>query len=680
MKKYFLIAVSICFLFSNFQGQYYYTPNSTQSNPGGLNTDSEYPSTSASFASGWTTILPGSNVSPAWSSIETIPFIFNFNGTAVTQYKVSSSGVLTFSTSAGVVPFYTNAAIPDPVIPNNSIMIWGIQGVGSNDEILTKTFGATGSQQHWVFFASYEAGGSWSYWSIVLEEGTDKIYIVDQRHSSNANPQVTAGIQLDNSNAVMVAGSPQLTNVAGTSATPADNYYYEFIYGQQNAIDMSGVELMTYPYLKLSDAPFSIECALNNLGTDTVNSFDLNYLANGGVVTTQSLTGLSIAPYETDTFIHNTPWMPTIDNSYDISIWASNINGLVDMNTINDTVIQPLHVFTTTTQRKPMLEMFASSTSNYSVTGNTDLLAVLSSNIDDYSLLKYPMSWPSPGDPYFTNEGAQRRYFYNINTVPRVVLNGVTQNNPIGFTQQEFDEAYQLYSFVNLDATYSIGGQKIDIEVDINSLCNTAGIWNNLTLHTAVFEYTTYNNVGTNGEIEFYNIMKKMLPDHNGTSLPVLSGPNNPTFSLSMTYEFNGSYNIPLDASIPTDHLIEHSIEDFENLGVVVWIQDNDSKYILQSANASMVANTNDINVTSKTSLFPNPAINNLNIVSNVISNGQVDVEIYNSLGQIIKTIQWVNLDKTQSIDISGLENGLYTLVIQTSNNLISRKFTKVDY
>jgi hypothetical protein len=216
--------------------------------------------------------------------------------------------------------------------------------------------------------------------------------------------------------------------------------------------------------------------------------------------------------------------------------------------------------------------------------------------------------------------------------------------------------------------------------VDINSLCNTAGIWNNLTLHTAVFEYTTYNNVGTNGEIEFYNIMKKMLPDHNGTSLPVLSGPNNPTFSLSMTYEFNGSYNIPLDASIPTDHLIEHSIEDFENLGVVVWIQDNDSKYILQSANASMVANTNDINVTSKTSLFPNPAINHLNVVSNVISNGQVDVEIYNSLGQIIKTIQWVNLDKIQTIDISGLENGLYTLVIQTSNNLISRKFTKVDY
>ena len=678
MKKCFLFILSFCFFTINFNGQYYYTPNSTQSNPGGLNNDNEYPSSSNSFSSGWTTILPGSNASPTWSSIETIPFNFNFNGNLVTQYKVSSSGVLTFTTSAGVVPFYSNASIPDPVIPNNSIMIWGIQGVGSNDEIVTKTFGSPGAQQHWVFFASYEAGGSWSYWSIVLEEGTDKIYIVDQRHSSNASPQVTAGIQIDNSTAIMVTGSPQLSNVAGTDPTPADNYYYEFIFGQQNAIDMSGVELITYPYLKLSDAPFSIECVLNNLGTDTVSSFDLNYSANGGTISTQSITGLSIAPYNADTFSHATPWIPTLDDSYDISVWATNINGSMDMNTVNDTVNQPLHVFATTTQRKPMLEMFASSTSNYSVTGNTDLLAILYANPDNYSLLKYPMSWPSPGDPYFTNEGAQRRYLYSINTVPRLVMNGVNQNNPIGFTQQEFDEAYQLYSFLNLDATYSVGGQKVDINVDINSLCNTAGIWDNLTLHAAIFEYTTYNNVSTNGEIEFYNIMKKMIPDENGTSLPVLSGPNNPAFSLNLSYEFNGAYNIPPDASSPIDHLIEHSVEDFQNIGVVVWIQDDYSKYILQSATANMVANISEINNEIQTIIFPNPASDNLNVYLKGANNEKVDIKIFNAMGQMVKDISGV-LPK-QNIDVSELKKGIYTLIVYLDNDVICKKFTKGDY
>ena len=35
----------------------------------------------------------------------------------------------------------------------------------------------------------------------------------------------------------------------------------------------------------------------------------------------------------------------------------------------------------------------------------------------------------------------QRRSYYGINIVPRLVMNGVAQNNPIGFTQAEFDES-----------------------------------------------------------------------------------------------------------------------------------------------------------------------------------------------------------------------------------------------
>ena len=84
-------------------------------------------------------------------------------------------------------------AIPDPAIPDNSILVWGIEGSGSNDNICTKTFGTAGSQ-HWIFFTSYTAG-SWSYWSIVLEEGSNKIYIVDQRHSSSSQSTCNSRIK-----------------------------------------------------------------------------------------------------------------------------------------------------------------------------------------------------------------------------------------------------------------------------------------------------------------------------------------------------------------------------------------------------------------------------------------------------------------------------------------------------
>ena len=93
-----------------------------------------------------------------------------------------------------------------------------MKGSGSNDNICTKTFGTPGSQQHWIFFTSYTAG-SWSYWSIVLEEGSNKFYIVDQRHSLQPllllpinSLALTAGIQID----------------LATTDPSMDNRYYEF--------------------------------------------------------------------------------------------------------------------------------------------------------------------------------------------------------------------------------------------------------------------------------------------------------------------------------------------------------------------------------------------------------------------------------------------------------------------
>src|SRR5689334_21112110 len=65
-------------------------------NPGGLNTDIEEPYTANP---GWTQI-EATSASPAWTAVQTLPFAFNFNGSAVTTFKVSTTGVLTFTTAA----------------------------------------------------------------------------------------------------------------------------------------------------------------------------------------------------------------------------------------------------------------------------------------------------------------------------------------------------------------------------------------------------------------------------------------------------------------------------------------------------------------------------------------------------------------------------------------------------
>ena len=668
MKRIALYLFLTGILVNSFHSQYFYTPSSSTGNPGGLNMDNEYP-----FGSGldtsWKILLPAGSTSPVWSVIDSIPFQFTFNNNVVNQFKVSSSGVLTFEINSTIIPGFGNVTIPDPAIPDNSVMVWGLEGTGSNDNIVTRTFGNIGGQQFWVFFSSYTAG-SWSYWSIVLEEGSNKIYIVDQRHSGNAAPAITAGIQIDSANAVMVTGSPSLSNLAGTDPSPSDNHYYEFMYGAQNSLDVSGVDLVNFPYLHLNDAPYSLDGIFRNLGIDTVRNMKINYSINGGISVTEHISNINIGSYQDDTASFNIPWNPTNPGTYDIAIWADSINGGSDMDNSNDTLHKNLHVFDLSTQRIPLLETFASSTSQYSVNGNTDLHNILSANQNDYTLIKYPMSWPSPGDPYYTLEGRQRRLYYSINTVPRIVNNGTIQLNPIGFTQQEFEDGKDLYSFMNLSSEYSVGGQTIDISVNIEPLCNTAGIWNNLVLHTAVYEKTTYNNSSVNGEIEFYNIMKKMLPDASGTTLSSLTGPNNPT-TVNLNYIFNGLYNLPTDSDTPIDHVIEHSIEDFQNLGIAVWIQDLETKYVLQSTEGSMITNTNQIDK-EEIKIYPNPSSKYVNIVLPK-NHSESKIMIYDVIGNIVfnKTIK---SEFSHRINLANYSNGLYQIVITSKEKIMTKK------
>ena len=59
-----------------------------------------------------------------------------------------------------------------------------------------------------IHFSSCTNGSiGWSYWSIVLEEGTDHIYIVDQRNTSGEGA-LSVGIQIDATTAISDPASP----------------------------------------------------------------------------------------------------------------------------------------------------------------------------------------------------------------------------------------------------------------------------------------------------------------------------------------------------------------------------------------------------------------------------------------------------------------------------------------
>lgn len=195
MKARILFCLGLLFASFSSMAQYYYLPYPNAGmNPGGLNTDDEYP-VGGGLSTTWLQVL-GPSASPAWSALQSIPFAFEFDGNPVNSYYVSNSGVLTFSSTPGTAPTFSNGSLPSADVPDMSVLLWGMEGTGPNDNIVSKTFGTAPNRQHWIFFTSFSITGltGWQYWSIVLEETSNCIYLVDQRNSA-ADINITAGVK-----------------------------------------------------------------------------------------------------------------------------------------------------------------------------------------------------------------------------------------------------------------------------------------------------------------------------------------------------------------------------------------------------------------------------------------------------------------------------------------------------
>ena len=345
MKKLFLLFMLCGMLYSQsvFSQYYYLTKSNTGHNPGDLNKDGAWP-VGVGLPGGWTTILSGANPIGTYSGNRILPFTFNFIGINLSQYKVSNTGVLTFDVNSTVTPGATNTALPSASVPSLAVCVWGIEGSGNDDNIVTKTFGDAPHRQHWVMFSAYTLNGSWTYWSIVMEETTNKIYLVDQRHEAGIMGDLTLGIQIDLTTAYQVRESPNVQPMAGDDASSVDNLYYEFLQGTQADYDLRGSHFEVLPFPNMADAPFEIHGQLTNRGVTTITSFDLNYQISGGNIVTEPINGVNLISGDDYHFSHSTLWSPLSGGTYQVSAWASNLNGNMDENPGDDTLSQKVEL------------------------------------------------------------------------------------------------------------------------------------------------------------------------------------------------------------------------------------------------------------------------------------------------------------------------------------------------
>jgi thiol-disulfide isomerase/thioredoxin len=651
----------------------------------GASADYNFQTTGTFVMNGTTSGLPDT-LSPAL----TIPFPFKFYGKDYTKYKISDNGYITFDiTQTASIP--TNTALPNAAAPKNSIFaFWDALMLTKPDAtyryaILNWTYGSAPNRVHVIqWFQNHKDASTTSSYTFAIrlyENG--KFDVVYNFYFAGSSPSYSLSATLGCQNEDGTIGysyTDSPNRVFPTSLTTGANAtfeVYDFIYGVQPEYDLTVTALNIKPFVQTGTS-VSVAGNIRNIGSKPITSMKLNYSVDGGAPVSQTINSINITTGSTYAFTHPTNWtVPATEKEYTIEVWATELNGNADGNTANDKLSSKTTAIQTLVPRKPLYEVFTSSTCPPCKPGNEKLDQVFAQYPDKWTCVKYQYYFPGTGDPYTTTEGIARGTFYGgINSVPRLEVDGGWNGNPGGYTNAIFDQFYSAPCFVTIKADANISGQKVTVTGNVTSNATISGT---VKLYIAVVEKKSTKNVKSNGETEFHYVMKKMIPDANGVTVTPVKGTPIP---INQTYTFPGNYRLPANGQ--TANLInlatEHIVEEFTDLTVVVWLQSSATKEVFQSEFATTVNAVEEETSNFMVNLYPNPVSTTGQIRFNLENPTLVSFEVVNSIGQkVFSNIPSTLTAGTQVLDFdaSTLLSGVYYMNLYLGNEVITRKFVK---
>ncbi len=246
-------------------------------------------------------------------------------------------------------------------------------------------------------------------------------------------------------------------------------------------------------------------------------------------------------------------------------------------------------------QRLVLVEAFSQASCGPCAAQNPAMNAAIAAATSDTVIsVKYQTSWPGvdPMNAQNPSEVANRVSYYGITGVPDRRLDG---NNGSTITNTTIRNRYSVTSpfTIGLSHTFSSDYDSVFVTMVITCTQNDSGP---LKAHVAIVEkdITFSSAPGSNGETVFYSVMRKMLPDANGTNLAT-------SWTVGQTQTLNFAVPIPSEYGLP----IPGYIYNLNKLAVVAFIQDNTSKNVRQagySAPLTLPASTQDAGVSAITS------------------------------------------------------------------------------
>lgn len=222
-------------------------------------------------------------------------------------------------------------------------------------------------------------------------------------------------------------------------------------------------------------------------------------------------------------------------------------------------------------QRFVLFEEFTSASCSWCAYFNPGFNTLMNNNSDKCTSIKYQSNFGF--DPMYNHnkeDANSRNSYYNVSGYPDAVMDGnVFHGSPGSVTQNMINARNAIPSPFDLSINQSFSPGNDSIIVTIQGKA-TQAVSGNLVAQCVVIEKHIHFNSppGTNGEKDFYNVMKKMLPSASGSTLASSYLPDD-YFVLRFAWKLANVYSN-------------------NELSVVGFIQNNQTKEILQSANTSV--------------------------------------------------------------------------------------------
>ena len=337
-----------------------------------------------------------------------------------------------------------------------------------------------------------------------------------------------------------------------------NNWYFDDI--EAFTLENLDLRLLSVDIPTIMDkGELDITFTVQNIGLTTIESFTASYLDISckddycRTMKEETFT-TSLAPMEKKQFTFSES-ITLNPGTYNLPIEIINVNNTTDDDNNNNDLTKKFFVAMSNTNRTPMIEHFSSSTCGPCVSVNYAMNQLTNKYLGQFAYVKYQMNWPGTGDPYYTEEGGTRRFYYGVDGVPMVFLDGASQGYA-SITENVFLQCLETPAYADIRGAFNVEGNTINVTADFMSYVQME----NVKAFVAVNEKVTTGNVGSNGETEFHHVMMKMLGSADGNEITIKAGEYQ---RLEFSFDLSST-----------------NVEDMNDLEVALWLQDYNSREV----------------------------------------------------------------------------------------------------